>query len=218
MTLQQRIDDVSGSIFLGGPRKHFELVGRNQLVVLLSNGLSPDSAVLDVGCGALRGGYWIMRVLDRGRYFGIEPNREMLAAGLAHIVEPDVLERSAPQFDHGDRFDFSVLGTSFDFVIARSIWTHAAKSQIKAMLESFASVATPNGVFLTSVLPVSDERPDYVGDAWVGRSHQSDAGGTVAHSMEWIEDAASKHGLDVQRTGPDVLRQQWLAIRRRDSA
>ena len=216
MTLEERAADVATSVFLGGPVKHFARVGRNQLAVLLNNGLSPDSMVLDVGCGALRGGYWIMRVLDPGGYCGIEPNIAMLAAGLERIVEPEVVERAAPRFDHNDRFDFRVFATAFDFVIARSIWTHASKPQIETMLDSFAAVAAPGGVFLTSVLPVTDERPDYTGEAWVGRSHESDDPGTVAHSMEWIEDAAARRHLVVRTTGPNVLRQQWLAIRRAD--
>jgi ubiquinone/menaquinone biosynthesis C-methylase UbiE len=172
--------------------------------------------VLDVGCGALRGGYWIMRVLDPGHYCGIEPNVAMLDAGLERIVEPEVVERAAPRFDRNDGFDFGVFGAMFDFVIARSIWTHASKPQIETMLDSFVAVAAPDGVFLTSVLPVSEERPDYTGDAWVGRSHESDEPGTVAHSMEWIEHAAAQRRLVVRTTGPNVLRQQWLALRRVD--
>lgn len=218
MTLEQRTADLASSMFLGGPPKHFARVGRNQLAVLLNNGLSTDSMVLDVGCGALRGGYWIMRVLDPGHYCGIEPNAAMLAAGLERIVEPDVVERAAPRFDHNDRFDFEVFGTTFDYVVARSIWTHAAKPQIEAMLDSFVAVAGEGAVFLTSVLPVSDERPDYTGEEWVGRSHESDAPGTVAHSMDWIEAAVARRNLAVRTTGPNVLRQQWLAIRHAEVA
>jgi SAM-dependent methyltransferase len=111
--------------------------------------------VLDVGCGALRVGYWLMPFLDPGCYFGIEPNREMLNMGLEELVEPEVIERAQPRFAHNDDFDFSGFGVSFDFVFARSIWTHASKAQISAMLESFAMTSTPGGVFLTSYHPAS---------------------------------------------------------------
>lgn len=213
MGVQERAEALAATVFLGGPARHFAAVGRNQLAVLLENGLEPESRVLDVGCGALRGGYWIMRILDRGGYHGLEPAVDMLRAGIDHILEPEVLERAEPRFDHNARFDFSVFDTTFHFVIARSIWTHASKRQIETMLDSFVATAAPGGVFLASVLPVTDARPDYRGDEWVGRSHESDVGGTVAHDPEWIERACAVRDLTVHDTGPNVLHQQWLAIR-----
>jgi SAM-dependent methyltransferase len=154
-TLQARSERIAQAIFLGGPPRDFEEVGRLCLDVLLREGLRPSSRVLDVGCGALRVGYWLMRFLDPGCYFGIEPNREMLNVGLQEIVEPEVLARAQPRFDHNDRFDFSVFGERFDFVLARSIWTHAAKAQISAMLASFATSAAPGGVLLATYHPAS---------------------------------------------------------------
>jgi SAM-dependent methyltransferase len=154
-TLQDRSARIAAETFLGGPPGDFERVGRLCLDVLLREGLSPSSRVLDVGCGALRVGYWLMRFLDSACYFGIEPNREMLAVGLEQIVESDVRARAQARFEHNDRFDFSVFGESFDYVLARSIWTHAAKSQIRAMLSSFAETASPAGKMLATYHPAS---------------------------------------------------------------
>ena len=154
-TLQARAERLAESHFLGGPTWTFERVGRHGLEVLLEEGLTPSSRVLDVGCGALRLGYWLMRLLDPGHYFGIEPNQEMLNVGLRELVEPEVVERAEARFSANDDFDFSVFGETFDFVIARSIWTHASRAQISAMLASFAATAAPNGVFLASYYPAS---------------------------------------------------------------
>jgi hypothetical protein len=77
----------------------------------------------------------------------------MLRAGLDELVEPEVLERADAHFAANDDFDFSVFGERFDFVVARSIWTHASKPQIAAMLSSFAASSAPGGVFLTSYYP-----------------------------------------------------------------
>jgi SAM-dependent methyltransferase len=152
-SLQHRAERVGEDAFLGGPVKDFVRVGGHCLEVLLAEGLTPSSRVLDVGCGALRVGYWLMRVLDPGRYFGIEPNQEMLRLGLDTVVEPDVLSRAHPHLAHNDDFDFSRFGERFDFVVARSIWTHASRAQIGAMLTSFAATSTPDGVFLASYRP-----------------------------------------------------------------
>jgi SAM-dependent methyltransferase len=152
-SLQARAERLSQRMFLGGPVHDFERVGRMCFDVLLREGLSPESRVLDIGCGALRLGYWLMRFLDPGGYHGIEPNREMLQLGLDEIVEPDVLDRARPRFAHNDDFDFSSFGERFDFVVARSIWTHTSKAQISAMLASFAANSSARGVFLTSYHP-----------------------------------------------------------------
>ncbi len=123
--------------------------------LLLREGLRPSSRVLDVGCGALRLGYWLMRFLEPGCYFGIEPQQEMLGVGLEELIEPQVVERADAHFDANEDFDFSVFGETFDFVFARSIWTHASKPQISAMLRSFACTSSVAGVFLASYKPAS---------------------------------------------------------------
>jgi SAM-dependent methyltransferase len=153
--LQQRSEQLAETAFIGGPKRDFVRVGSLGFQVLLAEGLLPSSRVLDVGCGALRLGYWLMRFLDPGRYHGIEVQRDMLNMGLEQIVEPEVVRRAEARFDHNDRFDFSVFGERFDFVYARSIWTHASKPQITAMLDSFAATAAPDGVFLASYYPAS---------------------------------------------------------------
>lgn len=151
--LQARAERLSETTWLGGPPRVFEAVGRMGFTLLLENGLRPSSRVLDVGCGALRLGYWLMRFLDPGGYHGIEPQQEMLRVGLEQIVEPEVVERAEARFDDNDRFDFSVFDTEFDFVVARSIWSHASKPQIAAMLSSFAATGSPSARFLTSYKP-----------------------------------------------------------------
>ena len=70
--------------------------------------------------------------------------------GLEELLEPEVVQRAEARFDFNDEFDFSVVGENVDFVVAWSIWTHASKSQIGAMLDSFARTSSPAGVLLTS--------------------------------------------------------------------
>jgi SAM-dependent methyltransferase len=154
-SLQATSERLAETTFLGGPVKDFERVGRLSFQVLLSEGLVPSSRVLDVGCGALRVGYWLMHFLEPGCYHGIEPNTEMLDVGLREIVEPETVARAQAHFSDDDSFDFSAVGTGFDLVLARSIWTHASKQQIAAMLASFAATAAPQGVFLATYHPAS---------------------------------------------------------------
>lgn len=204
-------------VFLGGPPQMFDTAGRMQLVTLLTEGLFPDSAVLDVGCGCLRGGYWLIHFLDPGRYHGIEPNRAMLEAGVAELLEPGLADLKQPRFAHNADFDFSVFGERFDFVVARSVWTHASKRQIRTMLQGFTSNAKPGGTFLTSYVRASPlRRDDYRGDAWVGRSHESDTAGLVRHDFGWVRRECRERGLAVEEVRDRTLNfggQTWIRIR-----
>jgi hypothetical protein len=220
-------------MFVGGPVKQFAAVGAMQLEMLLHEGLWPQARLLDVGCGCLRGGYWFMHFLDPGCYHGIEPNAEMLQAGVDVIVEPETVARAAARFSHNDRFDFSEFGVAFDFVVARSVWTHASTAQIETMLDSFAATS-PAGVFLASYqpadrLPALPARlpglarrfppkggPDGGGpDDWVGRSHRSAVSGMVRHSFGWVATACEGRGLQVRQLGYGVANhQRWLRIER----
>jgi SAM-dependent methyltransferase len=204
----QAVEDLG--IFLGGPLRKFAAVGRNQLSILLRNGLDFDSRVLDVGCGVLRRGYWLIRFLEPGCYFGIEPNQEMLEAGKQLIVTPDVLAAKRPSFDGNDRFDFQVFGCSFDFVIARSIWTHASPPQIETMLDQFQATA-PNGVMLASIKQCPWYRRQHRGTAWVGKSHESDQGGTVRYRFSWISARCRQRGLEANRLDREHG-QTWIRI------
>jgi SAM-dependent methyltransferase len=211
LTLSERarLAQESG-VFLGGPLRKFESVGRNQLSILLRNGLDFDSRVLDVGCGALRAGYWLIRFLDPGCYFGIEPNQTMLEAGRNIIVTPEVLAQKRPHFDGNERFDFGVFGTTFDFVIARSIWTHTSPRQIETMLDQFQATA-PQGVMLVSIKECPWYRRQYRGRQWVGRSHESATGGTVRYRFSWIASRCRRRGLEVTRLDREHG-QTWIRI------
>ena len=217
MKLQEKAAKLSATVFVGGPVGLFETGGRRQFALLLNDGLYPDSKVLDIGCGCLRAGYWLIHFLRPGCYFGIEPETPMLEAGIGELLEPGLIEEKQPRFDNNSRFDFSVFGQMFDFMIARSIWTHAAKSHIRLMLDSFVANSTPTGILLTSYNRASLRRRDYGGDQWVGRSHESDEPGKVFHSFRWIRNECSQRQLaveEIREPAYDFGWQTWLRIRR----
>lgn len=157
--LQRKAEELSRTQFVGARVDRFEEDGRLMLVALLRRGLTPDAQVIDVGCGALRAGYWLIHFLDPGHYHGIEPARERLAAARAALLEPGVEAQRQPRFAHNDDFDLSGFGVSADYVLARSIWSHAAKGQITAMLDSFVRVSHPGSLLLASYHPAGRRRP-----------------------------------------------------------
>jgi len=207
-------------IFLGGPAELFETAGQKLLMTLLSEGLKPYCKTLDIGCGCLRGGYWLIHFLDKGCYFGIEPNIEMLEAGRKILLEREQTDLKKPQFDHNADFDFTVFGEKFDYFVARSIWTHASKQQIQTMLDGFVSTANSGGVFLTSYVKPTLLKKEYMGTEWVGKSHESNTPGIVCHSLGWIQAECAERGLiaaEIKENEYNFGNQTWIGIKHKST-
>ena len=201
--------------FLGVPLEGFAATGKKQLDALMTLGLKSDSKLLDIGCGCLRGGYWLIHFLAPGRYFGIEPHRKRVELGLRYLIEPDVLVEKRPRFDANDAFDTSVFRERFDFFLASSIWSHASKPQIERMLDGFLRDTREEGVFMTSYVPPAGPEDDYRGREWVGTSHTCDVPGVISHSLKWIGQACTRRRLEVARlAGHELDGQPWLVVRR----
>ncbi len=199
--------------FLGVPVETFAEAGRRQLDALLEEGLRPESRVLDIGCGCLRAAYWLIHYLDPGCYHGIEPARRRVEHGLRYLFTPEEVRRKQPRFDDNPHFDPSVFGAPFEFFLAGSIWTHASKRQIAAMLDSFLRGSTSAAVFLTSYLAAVSAEDDYQGDAWVGTSHESDTPGVIRHSLAWIAEQCRRRALRVEELpAPAFDGQSWLRM------
>jgi hypothetical protein len=216
--LQKRGERLSQVSYVGCGTYRFEKTGRAELEALIRNGLNPWSKLLDIGCGALCGGYWMIHFLDEGGYHGIEPNQHMLKAGIEHILEPGLLEARKPRFEYNDQYDFSGFGTKFDFFHAHSIWTHAPKNDIEKMLDGFVEFGNAGARFLTSFKSPHIFRPDYKGDTWVGVSHESDTAGICRHSFRWIQNACRKRDVTVTLLKNEKIhRQKWLLIEKQDT-
>ena len=216
-SVQQRAERLwEVTNFIGCGIARFEYSGRMQLETLIRHGLNPWHNVLEVGCGALCAGYWIMHFLDAGRYHGIEPNEYMFKAGRDHLLEPGLLEAKRPRFAHNDQYDFSVFGVKFDFFHAHSIWTHAPKKDIERMLDGFVATTNPGARFLTSFKPPGLTGREYMGDEWVGRSHKGHDPGICRHSRKWIRQACEARGLTVEILEKEKVHQmhKWALVRK----
>ena len=99
------------------------------------------SRVLEVGFGVGRVGRSIIESLAPDRFCGIEPNAQMLAAGVARLVGRDRLRDKRPRFHLTPDGSFEVFGGRFDFVYSRSVWTHMSKRQIELYLDGYLRVA-----------------------------------------------------------------------------
>ena len=82
------------------------------------------------------------------------------------------------------------------------------------MLDGFAEFTNPGARFLTSFKSPRPFRPDYKGDIWIGRSHESDDPGICRHSFKWIQQACTARGLNVELLmGEKIHKQKLILIR-----
>lgn len=113
--------------------------------------------------------------------------------------------------------DWEFPDIDFDFVLARSIWTHASKDMIAKMISEFAENSSPQGRFLTSFRSAENDRQDYKETEWVGKVLKSDRAGMVRHSLEWVRNECWKHDLEVEPVG-EQYGQTWLLITRKGAS
>jgi len=202
-------------LFLGGIPTAFTKQGRDQLVRLLHHGMERSHTLMDVGCGCLRGGFWTIPFLDAGNYFGSESHAGRLETAKRILWEEDRFKQSAAWFEIDETFDLEQFGTTFDYFMACSIWTHAGRSQILRMMDQFVATSRPSSVWLGSYFKATQEAEIYRGDDWVGKSHTSDESGYVRHSLLWLTAEAAKRDLHIRDiTGrPESYRDvRWLKM------
>jgi SAM-dependent methyltransferase len=132
--------------FVGGM---WDEIGALQFAFLRAQGLSPADALLDVGCGALRGGVHFVRYLDPGRYCGLDVNASLIEAGRQELGA-ELLRDKAPQLVVADDFDFAAFGTTFRYALAVSVFTHLDMNRIVICLARMCKVLAPGGRFFAS--------------------------------------------------------------------
>ncbi|MEJ1968582.1 MAG: hypothetical protein WDN03_08130 [Rhizomicrobium sp.] len=66
----------------------WDFLGKLQLSFLVGNGLKPGHMLLDVGCGALRGGLHAVGYLEPAHYFGVDLNQSLIDAGYDREIAP----------------------------------------------------------------------------------------------------------------------------------
>jgi SAM-dependent methyltransferase len=206
---------VTTERFSAGPIHLFEAVGRDTLVTLLQHGLRPDHKLLDFGCGALRLGYWLIRFLDEGNYYGIEPKQEAVDAGRRHTIGEEIWLQKDPTISFNEDCEMGVFGVLFDYVVARSVLTHTSPGMVRKILASFRESSTPEAVMLASYWPATGEHAFGRQRAHLGDELALDDWRfmwSVKYSFDMIRTLADEAGLHVSEyiaTEP-INGQVWL--------
>ena len=146
-----RIELTDAQIANGSHREavggRWDEIGRWQFDLLVAHGLLPNSRLLDVGCGALRGGIHFVRYLEPGNYYGQDMNASLIKAGReVELAQAGLTDRDPHLLVDGD-FNLDRFGTTFSFALAQSVFSHLPANDIHRCLVQIAAVLEPGGRF-----------------------------------------------------------------------
>jgi hypothetical protein len=211
--VQKRAEQLKG--WSGGPLDRFGALGHHVFECLKVLGLRHNHALVDVGCGCLRNGLWLIPYLDPGHYYGIEPNRTMLQEGVDIFIDPEIMTERRPTFSSNSEFTFP-FERPFDFALARSIFTHTSRAQMTTCLRNLSQVMVPGGLFALSYVPPKLFQREYDGSEWLGKSHESSERGIAHYRKQSILAAAKSFGfIEDKRTARLENRYQvWLVLQK----
>jgi SAM-dependent methyltransferase len=130
-------------------REEYEKSSRERLATLVQHGLTPDSRVLDVGCGtgqmaeALEG-----YLSDRGAYSGTDIGKEAIDFCRGRFRRPNFTFRQGEM----TRVPFDESDGPFDFAIFFSVFTHTFVDESAVLLAEARRLLAPTGRILADVI------------------------------------------------------------------
>jgi SAM-dependent methyltransferase len=143
-----------------GPPEDYDLIAAMTFNLLTTLGLRQHHSLLDVGCGSLRIGRLLIPYLNRGKYFGIEPNEWLVEQGIKREIGEALLQIKRPTFFFSDSpAALSQAKILFDFALAQSIFSHCGLDLISRWLSSISQSLASGGALLATFLPNERDSP-----------------------------------------------------------
>jgi cyclopropane fatty-acyl-phospholipid synthase-like methyltransferase len=161
---------------------------RFQFEFLTSRGLQPEHRLIDIGCGALRGGIPLIEYLETGHYTGVEARAAVLKEGRKELVEAG-LEHKHPRLIHTADPAQIELDALSDFAWAFMVLIHMTDEIADACLGFVSRGLTDAGEFYANVMLGSRAEASWQGFPVLSRPR------------EFYEQLAAPHGLIVRDVG-----------------
>jgi ABC-type polysaccharide/polyol phosphate transport system ATPase subunit/SAM-dependent methyltransferase len=121
-------------------------IGTLQFEFLKRQGLQPSHALLDVGCGSLRGGVHFMRYLEPGRYFGIDCSEPLIRAGIEIELPAVNVDPSRGTFIVNDNFQLDGV-PPLDFALAQGLFPEVPLGTVITCIAAVVRRLAPGGRF-----------------------------------------------------------------------
>jgi SAM-dependent methyltransferase len=141
-----------------GPPEDYDLIAAMTFNLLTTLGLRQFHSLLDIGCGSLRIGRLLIPYLNRGKYFGVEPNEWLVDEGIKRELGETLLQIKRPTFFFSDSpATVAQAKVSFDFALAQSIFSHCGLDLIKNWLFAISRSLARDGALVATFLPGEED-------------------------------------------------------------
>lgn len=121
-----------------------------QFCLLFNLGMRSYHKVLDFGCGSLRLGRFLIQYLDRGNYYGIEPNKKLLMNGINGNHLNQLCSAKKPNWHISADCDMFHWKQKFDFIIAHLVYTHLPLEMVRKSLKTAYMAMDRKSIFITT--------------------------------------------------------------------
>ena len=143
-----------------GPPEDYDLIAAMTFNLLTTLGLRQHHSLLDVGCGSLRIGRLLIPYLNRGKYFGVEPNEWLVKEAITRELGETLVDIKRPTFFFTDSPESVARGeTAFNFALAQSIFSHCGLDLIKAWLSAISRLLAEDGALIATFLIGEEDSP-----------------------------------------------------------
>jgi SAM-dependent methyltransferase len=183
-----------------GPFGAWKATRNFQYTFLIQQGLKPQHRFLDIGCGPLRGGYPVIKYLDKGCYTGIDIRPKAIENAKKQIKKGN-LSHKQPNLIISDSFGKNELKLKgFDIIWCFQVFYHLESDILEACLAQISNLLDKNGICYANVNTTLRD------GSWMEFPF-------LKRSVECYSDLAAKYGLQTQVLGqladydyPDFLK------------
>lgn len=191
-----------------GPPQQYDFMGATQFSLVTALGLREEHTLLDIGCGSLRSGRFLIQYLLPDRYFGIEPNEYLWRDALEHESGWDLYRIKRPRFSARDDFLFSNDPSIFDFIVAQSVFSHTGRDLLDKGIAAIARQLAPSGQALFTAIVEDSASSAWSPPGWgeTGWLYP----GCYSYRTADVAALAADHGLLVEKLNWFHPRQTWF--------
>jgi len=137
---ERKTADLNYKSAVGG---HWDDVGKLQFEYLQKLGLQPHHKLLDLPCGSLRVGRFLVDYLNDHCYYGTEGNPNLIKAGLSDVLPAEKVDvvnlKHVMLGDESVNFQ-QLFKTHFDFIWVHALFDHIPHQIIIQFLKDITSV------------------------------------------------------------------------------
>lgn len=165
-------------------------IGEAQIEFLRRVGLRSDDDLLDIGCGDLRGGRYMINYLSQGSYTGVDISKEAIATARENAASWDVNADRITLCVNDDLQFNEFADISFNWVFANSVLTHLPESKIRECFANLKGILREDGIATLSY--------QHSDTAEVDHTNSAIKSNTYRYPFEQLSSWAAEYGLSAE--------------------